>query len=1220
MSGLRVTRVCITDVGVLRGRVDLGAFDPGITLITGGNETGKTTVVNALRCAFFERHGTNNATVRSLQPHGETTVGPEIEVDFELDGHRYELSKRFLKKAEAVLRIDGGTPLTGADADEKVWEVLGSSAPSTRGAKREDMGLWGVLWVSQDEAAFSDPSKDLGEETRGALQDAIGRQVGQIAGGRHGERLRAKVHEEYRRFWTAHGRPGGELKAAQTALAAAGDRVKIIEKAIHDVEDQAQRHAYLSARLDEIERERPKLEAELRQTEQAVAAVEQLQRGRERAEGDLAARIAQLETAAGRLQQRQALVEEVAAASAKVELAAGVLAELERTLEARVRVADEAAQALAVRERDAAEARAAARGAVETLKTAQAASAAVEAGQALKRAQSLVAEIEEVERQLAAALDDPAYERLRELERDRRAHQVGLEGEGSRFVVGGGDVRVAFGRTRTVEVDGHGEVTLVPGRPGLGAARDRLREADQALIHALEHHGIEDLDEARSRRGQRIEAEAALDALTREMDERSPDGAQALAEAVAADDAALERDRETLVLAEATGQRLSKLRESLGVMALDATTLERLEGLARDADIARARQDATGTGLQIHATRDIDVNVDDGPAEPLAAARSRTWTLTRPTRITLGDLAALDVTPGGEGVQEAGARREAADEALARALAAAGVEDMDGARAAGRAWVDAVAAIEAAEQSLRERAPAGLDELRESLRSREDDLQKRSKELATVRELQRRLGAIQDQLDANPITAAVLDELIRLVAELSSAHDAAQAVAAAIRIGDGDEQVVLERSTGAFDDGTAWELSPGEGGAEFDAALERAEQELTAALQRHGIEDLARAEESWRAGLAWSEKSSGLKNQLEGLAPGGLEALERVAGDAPAGLDAADLEVLTTAADTARGDDDDAAARLRAAREEADAARTSHGDFDREVSGQRERVQTLSEAQADVQARLETARAETDDDVLAAAHQQAVVDADAARAAVDTAAAAVQDASPELLEDDIERARASLEENRIRLLELSEERSAVKALLDRAAAEGRFEDLGEAAAGLDAARGQAARLQRTADGFKRLAEEVDRAYDAAQARFLAPVVEEARPYLGAIRPGTEIRMDPDLKLDGVVRRGTEESFDSLSGGTREQLSVIVRIALARVLARDAHSDPLPLVLDDTMGWTDDARFLHMTRILRNASSQFQIIVLTCHPERFARLQPGRTVDLEKAKREAVEGD
>jgi len=104
----------------------------------------------------------------------------------------------------------------------------------------------------------------------------------------------------------------------------------------------------------------------------------------------------------------------------------------------------------------------------------------------------------------------------------------------------------------------------------------------------------------------------------------------------------------------------------------------------------------------------------------------------------------------------------------------------------------------------------------------------------------------------------------------------------------------------------------------------------------------------------------------------------------------------------------------------------------------------------------------------------------------------------------------------------------------------------------------------------------------------------------------------------VLRRGVEEDFDQLSGGTREQLSVIVRLALARVLARDEDAEPLPLILDDTMGWTDEPRFVEMVRILRNASKQFQLIVLTCHPSRFARLQPGRTIELDTLRREAAQ--
>ncbi|MCA9560335.1 MAG: hypothetical protein KC583_17420, partial [Myxococcales bacterium] len=148
-----------------------------------------------------------------------------------------------------------------------------------------------------------------------------------------------------------------------------------------------------------------------------------------------------------------------------------------------------------------------------------------------------------------------------------------------------------------------------------------------------------------------------------------------------------------------------------------------------------------------------------------------------------------------------------------------------------------------------------------------------------------------------------------------------------------------------------------------------------------------------------------------------------------------------------------------------------------------------------------------------------------------------------------------------------------------------------------------------------LFEAVEARYAETQRRFLAPVVQEARPYLQAIRPGTQLQMTPALTVDKVVRAGAEEAFDQLSGGTREQLSVIVRLALARVLARDGTA--MPLILDDTMGWTDDGRFLQMTRILRNAAKEMQLIILTCHPGRFARLQPERTIDLEQLRKGAL---
>ena len=225
--------------------------------------------------------------------------------------------------------------------------------------------------------------------------------------------------------------------------------------------------------------------------------------------------------------------------------------------------------------------------------------------------------------------------------------------------------------------------------------------------------------------------------------------------------------------------------------------------------------------------------------------------------------------------------------------------------------------------------------------------------------------------------------------------------------------------------------------------------------------------------------------------------------------------------------------------------------------------------------------------------------------------AELEAATPELLQDEVRRAHGAIASWKQSHGKLSDDALRLDTLLGVAAAEGRFEELGEAEAEQLEATEALARIEREARAAGLLARVVEDAYAESQRIFLAPVLKEAAPYLTKLRPGTEIRMTRDLKLNKVVRRGAEEDFGQLSGGTREQLSVIVRLSLARVLARDKRS--LPLILDDTMGWTDDARFLSMVQILRDASRDLQVILLTCHPWRFERFQADRWFDLDKLK-------
>jgi uncharacterized protein YhaN len=55
---------------------------------------------------------------------------------------------------------------------------------------------------------------------------------------------------------------------------------------------------------------------------------------------------------------------------------------------------------------------------------------------------------------------------------------------------------------------------------------------------------------------------------------------------------------------------------------------------------------------------------------------------------------------------------------------------------------------------------------------------------------------------------------------------------------------------------------------------------------------------------------------------------------------------------------------------------------------------------------------------------------------------------------------------------------------------------------------------------------------------------------------------------------------------------------------------LPMILDDILGWTDDARFRHMINVLEHAARDLQVLVLSCHRTRFSRFSDAKVFTLE----------
>jgi len=78
----------------------------------------------------------------------------------------------------------------------------------------------------------------------------------------------------------------------------------------------------------------------------------------------------------------------------------------------------------------------------------------------------------------------------------------------------------------------------------------------------------------------------------------------------------------------------------------------------------------------------------------------------------------------------------------------------------------------------------------------------------------------------------------------------------------------------------------------------------------------------------------------------------------------------------------------------------------------------------------------------------------------------------------------------------------------------------------------------------------------------------------------------------AARDGVQAAIDDLSYGTREQLMLLIRLALARLLGRGG--DRQCVILDDPLVNTDRTRQRAALRIMERAAQDAQILIFTCH--------------------------
>ena len=131
---MQLTRLRIAELRRFRAPFELAGIQPGLNIFTGPNEAGKSTVVRAIRAAFFERH--RSTSVEDLRPYGDSAATPVVELDFDIAGTPYRLTKSFLHKKRCELQW-GGERFDGADAEDKLADLLGFQHAVAQGGGAE---------------------------------------------------------------------------------------------------------------------------------------------------------------------------------------------------------------------------------------------------------------------------------------------------------------------------------------------------------------------------------------------------------------------------------------------------------------------------------------------------------------------------------------------------------------------------------------------------------------------------------------------------------------------------------------------------------------------------------------------------------------------------------------------------------------------------------------------------------------------------------------------------------------------------------------------------------------------------------------------------------------------------------------------------------------------------------------------------------------------------
>ena len=637
------------------------------------------------------------------------------------------------------------------------------------------------------------------------------------------------------------------------------------------------------------------------------------------------------------------------------------------------------------------------------------------------------------------------------------------------------------------------------------------------------------------------------------------------------------------------------------------------------AELAQRQQEASARQTAAQAAADAIGALAEQvrEAELIAAAATATSTASTAAHAERERLRTeTDSRTAAVGALEAEAREAAQAHATARDVA-----------------VEADVVVEQAAQAL-----ADAQQRVETARRVVDELSRRDETLRLSARLTKIDAALRDRdgIAQELSTIAVTDNLLRHIEKAAAAVERAEGQLALVSatvefVAATDVELVIGDQRVTLPAGESWStlanattevevpgiltarVTPGMSALEIQTQYAAAQQDLAAGLAEAQVADLAAARSTDQrrrelqsardqltatlAGLCGDDDVEQLRSRLAEL-----RSLPAFSGD------------ITIDAGTARTELDEAeAGRVTAGahcethRRVAALAMTKLTEVSTQATRLQDKLVTQRAELAVVVDRLTQQRATVADDKLTATADADALTARTAAARVaelaEQLAAAAPDAVAAELTDAVEAAAVLRERHE----EIARTLHEIAAQLTVFGTEGRKGKLDAAEIQCEHARDEHDRVGRRARAVHLLRDVMGRHRDTTRLRYVEPYRAElqrlGRPVFG---PSFEVDVDSDLCILNRTLDGCTVPYESLSGGAKEQLGILARLAGAALVAKE---DAVPILIDDALGFTDPQRLVKMAAVFDTLGERGQVIVLTCTPGRYDGIKDAQRIEL-----------